>query len=136
MVEGCLRWQRDGLVVPEKVRKVSDDYFASQDTLGQWIDDCLDVGGSAFTTTRVLFTSWKGWAEARNASVGTEKAFVEALTERRFEQHRKSHGRGFNGLALKTDDEVTKSRDSGGTDSDGCDGSSLLTRIRARAHAG
>ena len=103
MVEGCLRWQRDGLVVPEKVRKVSDDYFANQDTLEQWIDDCLDVGGPAFTTTRVLFTSWKGWAEARNASVGTEKAFVEALTEKGFEQHRKSHGRGFNGLALKAD---------------------------------
>ena len=136
MVEGCLRWQRYGLVVPEKVRKVSDDYFANQDTLKQWIDDCLDVGGPAFTTTRVLFTSWKGWAGARNASVGTEKAFVEALTERGFEQHRKSHGRGFNGLALKAEHEVTKSRDSGGTDRDGCDGSTLLTRILARAPTG
>ena len=121
-------------MVPEKVRKVSDDYFANQDTLKQWIDDCLDVGGSAFTTSRVLFTSWKDWAEARNASVGTEKAFVETLTERGFEQGRKNYGRGFNGLGLKN--ELTKSRDSGGTDGDGCDGSSLLARIRARAHAG
>jgi phage/plasmid-associated DNA primase len=57
MVDGCLLWKRDGLVVPAKVRKASDDYFANQDTLEQWIADCLDVGGSAFTTTRVLFTA-------------------------------------------------------------------------------
>src|SRR5262245_31975547 len=44
MIEGCLEWQRDGLGVPGRVRQSSDDYFANQDTLGQWIEDCVITG--------------------------------------------------------------------------------------------
>jgi putative DNA primase/helicase len=105
MVDGCLEWQRDGLAVPHRVRQASDDYFAGQDTLEQWIEDCLDVGDPrAFTTTRVLFTSWKGWTEQRNMHVGTEMAFVASLIERGFEQRRMEYGRGFKGLELKSPD--------------------------------
>ncbi len=105
MLDGCLEWQREGLAVPERVRRASDDYFANQDTLEQWIDDCLDTHDPrAFTTSRVLFTSWKVWAEARNMRPGTEKAFVEDLAERGYQQHRMGYGRGFKGIALRASD--------------------------------
>ena len=108
MVDGCLEWQRDGLMVPASVRKASDDYLASQDTLEQWIEDCLDTRDPrAFTTTRVLFTSWKIWAEARNMRPDTEKGFVENLAEKGYQQHRMEYGRGFKGIALKADDGWT-----------------------------
>jgi P4 family phage/plasmid primase-like protien len=102
MLDGCLEWQRDGLAVPHRVREASDQYFANQDTLEQWIEDCLIVGDPrAFTTTRVLFTSWKAWAEARNVRAGTETAFAESLADKGHEQHRMKYGRGFKGLELK-----------------------------------
>jgi putative DNA primase/helicase len=102
MVNGCLEWQRDGLGMPERVRAASEEYFAAQDTLEQWIEDCLnlDAGPYAFTTTRVLFTSWKGWAEPRNIYVGSERAFSESLVEKGFEHDRRTTGRGFKGIAL------------------------------------
>jgi putative DNA primase/helicase len=67
MVDGCLEWQRQGLAVPDRVREASDDYFANQDTLELWIEDCLDTRANpmAFTLTRHLFGSWKTWAAVR-----------------------------------------------------------------------
>ncbi len=107
MVDGCLEWQRDGLAVPERVRKASDDYFANQDTLTQWIEDCcLDHRGNpfAFEATRALFGSWKAWSEARNMSAGTERTFAQNLADKGYAQDRTKFARGFRGIQLKAHD--------------------------------
>jgi putative DNA primase/helicase len=101
MVDGCLEWKRVGLAVPQIVRAASEDYFADQDTLSQWVEEWLIADPMAFTTSRLLFTSWKHWCEERNLTPGTETAFVETLKDRGFEQKRKTFGRGFAGLALR-----------------------------------
>jgi len=103
MLDGCLEWQRDGLMVPDSVWEASKQYFANQDTTEQWFDDCVDTTDPrAFTTTRVLYTSWKLWSEARGMQPGTEKAFVEELADKGYVQDRKNYGRGFNGLQLNS----------------------------------
>src|SRR5262249_52685981 len=43
MVDGCRQWQRHGLKPPACVLKASEDYFAGQDMLEQWMDDCLII---------------------------------------------------------------------------------------------
>jgi putative DNA primase/helicase len=104
-VDGCLEWQRDGLSVPGRVRQASEQYFANQDSLEQWLADCVDDRDPrVFTTTRVLFTSWKTWSEQRGMRPGSEKDFVESLADKGHEQHRLNYGRGFKGLALHPDD--------------------------------
>ena len=45
-IDGCLEWQRIGLAPPAIVRDATDEYFADQDTLQQWLDDCTEDGGS------------------------------------------------------------------------------------------
>ena len=51
--------------------------------------------------TKELFASWKAWAEVRNMHAGPEKAFVESLAEKGYEQHRRKKSRGFKGIELK-----------------------------------
>jgi putative DNA primase/helicase len=104
VVDGCLEWHRVGLVVPTIVREATEAYLAGQDTLEQWIEDCLEEDPNAFTATRALFVSWKGWSEARNMRAGTEKAFAEELVGKGYQPHRTMSARGFNGLALKAHD--------------------------------
>ena len=102
MVDGCLEWQRAGLGVPDRVRKASDDDSAHQDTLELWIEDCLDTRPNpmAFTLTRLLFGSWKAWADVRNTPPGSERAFAENSRKR---LPAASNGRrGFKGITLKT----------------------------------
>src|SRR5262249_17607563 len=101
MVDGCLEWQRVGLKIPESIRQATDDYLADQDTLGQWIVDCVEHDPNAFTLTRELFESWKAWCEARNLAQGTETAFADSLKEAGYDKDRRKYGRGFSGIRLK-----------------------------------
>jgi putative DNA primase/helicase len=105
MVDGCLEWQRVGLMVPNVVRKATDDYLADQDTISQWADEWLIHDPCAFTASRALFKSWKCWCDERNLPPGTETAFVDTLKDRGYEQDRKKIGRGFKGIMLKSMNE-------------------------------
>src|SRR5262249_57176594 len=106
MVDGCVEWQRSGLIVTESVVAASEQYFLNEDDIEQWLDDCVDRSDPrAFTTSRVLYMSRKIWCEARGLSPGTEKAFVDELADNKgFEQKRTNAGRGFVGLKLYAND--------------------------------
>lgn len=87
MIDGCLEWQRIGLVPPKIVLDATENYFSEQDTLQQWLDDCTENRGSfALSCTTDLFASWKGWCEARNFKPGSEMAFSTALADKGFEK--------------------------------------------------
>ena len=90
-IDGCLEWQRIGLAPPAIVRDATDEYFADQDTLQQWLDDCTEDGGQlAFTRTAELFASWKTWGEEHNLKPGSAQALSEALADRGFVKARNS----------------------------------------------
>ncbi len=42
MIEGCLDWQKNGLVRPAAVTTSTADYFSDQDLLAQWIEECCE----------------------------------------------------------------------------------------------
>jgi putative DNA primase/helicase len=107
MVNGCLEWKRVGLVVPTVVRLATEEYLAEQDTLAQWADEWIEEERDAFVLTRVLFSSWKLWCVERNLSAGTATAFAESLKEHGYQQHRKTSGRGFKDIVLKSDNAPT-----------------------------
>jgi putative DNA primase/helicase len=102
-VDGCREWQRIGLAPPAIVRDATEAYFADQDTMKQWLDDCTEDGGQfAFSRTTELFASWKTWCEDRNTKPGSERALSEALADRGFVKSRNNTGqRGFRNLSVK-----------------------------------
>jgi putative DNA primase/helicase len=104
MVDGCLEWQRDGLVVPDIVRKATDEYLADQDTIAQWAAECINPDPLAFVATRALFMSWKRWCDDRNLTAGTETSFADSLKDKGYEQKRTNSSRGFKGITLKGND--------------------------------
>ena len=102
-VDGCLEWQRIGLELPAIVRDATDAYFADQDTLKQWLDECIEDGGErGFSRTTELFDSWKDWCENRNIKPGSAQALSEALVDRGFVKKRNNVGRqGFRNLIVR-----------------------------------
>jgi putative DNA primase/helicase len=103
MIEGALEWQRVGLAPPASVLDATKGYFADQDMLQQWLDECTEDGGQfAFSRTTELFASWKAWCEPRNAKPGSAQALSEALTDRGFTKKRNNVGQqGFRNLTIK-----------------------------------
>jgi putative DNA primase/helicase len=101
-LDGCLQWQRDGLAPPACVLEATAEYFRSQDTVGEWLEDCTeDAGDTAFTRMSALFTSWKDWCEKRNIKPGSTMALSGLLEDRGYEK-RREQGTGQRGFARIT----------------------------------
>jgi putative DNA primase/helicase len=101
-VNGCLQWQAMGLAPPASVIEATDTYFADQDTIGQWLEECThDAGPAAFTRLSVLFESWKNWCEERNLEPGSTNFLSDTLQERGYVKKREG-GTGQKGLARIT----------------------------------
>ncbi len=102
-VEGCLRWQREGLFAPMKVQLATREYFLDEDPLGRWLNEQTIPAEDSGSETRELFASWRMWCGDRNEKVGTERSFSQALAMRGYErwQHPKTRRHGFAGLAVK-----------------------------------
>lgn len=77
-IEGCLDWQRNGLVRPAIVTEATKDYFDEQDTFHQWLEEDCDVepgNRHKWETVSSLFASWRTYAERNGETAGTSKSF-------------------------------------------------------------
>jgi len=102
MIDGCLQWQKLGLAPPDIVRTATAEYFADQDTVGQWLDECTEQNLNALTRSMELFASWKAWTENRQIRTGNVQNLSESLVARNFKKARNNAGqKGFYGLTIK-----------------------------------
>ena len=106
MLDGALDWQNNGLLRPKVVKAATAEYFADQDTVKQWIEDCCDVSKQPphlQDTFSSLFGSWHNYAAARGEAAGTAKGFSEKLKRLGYLQIKDTagiRGRGYAGLKV------------------------------------
>jgi P4 family phage/plasmid primase-like protien len=102
MVEGCLEWQKQGLLPPTSVRAFSDEYFEDEDTFGAWMRECVEQDESVeFISTTALFQNWEEWANRNGEKPGGIKRFVSALGTRLERAREKTTRRaGFKGVRV------------------------------------
>ncbi len=103
-VEGCLRWQSEGLDVPEAVRKSTAAYRNESDPLATFFEDCLSFNPQAWTLWAEL---WAAYCEHASEQGTTEKyrcsprRIQERLTRHNCETERRYIGRGWRGVELR-----------------------------------
>ena len=105
-VEGCAKWQRDGLGAPAEVTQATDEYQEDQDHLGPWLDErCERVAASEFEFSADLYRSYVTWCDANGERPWQQRAFGEGLAERGFRADRArrdgKRGRAYFGLRLR-----------------------------------
>lgn len=92
-MQGCLDWQRDGLMMPEEVREAVDAYRSEMDILAAFLEDRCLVQRSEKVGAKELFESYKGWCEGSGERPMTQRALGTRLKERGFESRRAgTHG--------------------------------------------
>jgi len=106
-IEGCLEWQEDGLAPPQRVLAATDEYLASEDAFGTWLEEAVEQLHGAYETSADLYQWWSAWAEKAGEFVGTQKRLSQALLERGFEAKRQAGtGRaGFANIRLRRPDD-------------------------------
>jgi putative DNA primase/helicase len=109
MIEGCLDWQKNGLIRPIVVTEATAEYFSEQDSVPHWLEECCETGGRNIAdTTANLFASWSAWAAASGERPGSAKSFNQVLQAQGFEPVRETPGhrgkRGFLRVSVKPRD--------------------------------
>lgn len=101
-IDGCLEWQRQGLNPPKIVSDATEEYLASQDAIGRWLNECCVVSPQiGATKASHLYESWKQWADKGNEFVMSMVKFGDELSSRGFSK-RTSNGILYEGLGLRS----------------------------------
>jgi putative DNA primase/helicase len=101
MLEGCAEWRKRGLAPSAEILGASSAYLNDEDSIGQWISECCQLGEGHEESSSALFDSWKQWAEGSKENAGSQKAFAQELSSRPgIKQYRTARVRGFKGIVL------------------------------------
>lgn len=103
MINGCLDWQRNGLVRPAVVLEATDKYFEDQNTMQEWVDSYCDVDRTNphwTASTLELFNSWSKYCKAIGELPGASKSFKQSMERLGFVYKRTATFRGFVGVKL------------------------------------
>lgn len=101
VLEGCIKWQKDGLNPPEKILEATDEYHQEMDRLAEFFNLYIIKDPQARTPHILLYTVYKIWAEYSGVMVMSERAFTQMMIERGFKKitARFEDGRQFRGFA-------------------------------------
>ncbi len=101
LLEGCQRFQDEGLTPPESVIFATDNYRAEEDELSDFIADCL-VQSESILFNKELTGCYRKWAKKNQVDTPlTDRVLTSRLTKRGYERSRNTAGRGIKGLALR-----------------------------------
>jgi putative DNA primase/helicase len=102
MILACVRYlDGGGLGRPEAISQAVEDYANNEDTLGQFIAECLDLSTDARTPAAETYQCFSKWAEREGAYVPSAKRFGQQLEDRGFGRARPGGVRSFVGFSIK-----------------------------------
>jgi putative DNA primase/helicase len=81
-IEGALRWQRDGLLVPDRVRAYTEEYRAEVDPLTDFFEESVVFEANGRTNRARLREVYASWAERSGERALSDKALANALRRR------------------------------------------------------
>lgn len=87
-VQGCLRWQRDGLMPPEEVVAATENYREQMDLLGEFLTERCVVNPKAAATAKELYCVYKQWCQEREEKPTDRRIFGTMLEEKGFQKGR------------------------------------------------
>lgn len=102
MVRGFHEWKKQGLNPPEVVRKATEEYFVSNDHLGEYLSERTVESLGATTTVGDLHKDYETWAKDCGVKPLKKRPLGELLRARGLDQDRTKTVRFWKNIALKT----------------------------------
>ena len=99
-IDGCLKWQGEGLREPEAVTEATESFWDEMDKLARWIEECCQLVSSAWTSISELRTSYRLWCERDGSRPLQGRAFAERLRHRALSLSKRRGVRGWEGIGL------------------------------------
>jgi putative DNA primase/helicase len=101
LIEGSMRWCKEGLRTPSIILNATDEYRSEMDVIGNFIKErCLQEQDMSIRA-RELFKCYQDWCDDHNEHAVSERFLGLRLKEMGFEQRRSNDGRYWVGICLK-----------------------------------
>lgn len=81
-LEGCRRWQQNGLQVPERVKAYTEEYREENDPLRDFFDERCAFAAEATVTRKDLLQAYEQWAQENGERPVHPKTLASALGAR------------------------------------------------------
>lgn len=93
-VEGCIKWQREGLELPACVQQATSEYKAEMDILTSFVDACLEIDyiSGDVIPAQELFRIYSAWAKSNNEFEMTSRKFFIEIAKKLPEKIRRGSG--------------------------------------------
>jgi putative DNA primase/helicase len=99
-VEGCRRWQDEGLHVPAVVEAATAEYRRESDVIGLFIEERCTVARELSGAAGDLYRAYTAWTDENGFRAMTSKSLGLALKERGFEPVRVGGQRCWRGIGI------------------------------------
>ena len=104
-LEGCRRWQHEGLRAPPQVRAATEEHRPESDVVGTFLEERCLISKAAKVPAGELLKAYELWAKRGGEEVLNATALGRRLKERGFVQ-RKSDGRiAWVGIGLLAEED-------------------------------
>lgn len=107
LVHGAVRWHREGLCIPERVRSAGAEYLAEHDDMALWMAERCTREGEAKAAE--LYASFRHWKESCGEHAPSMKVWAQRLQAVPGVVRRVSNGVRYAGLRL-SDSELQRVR--------------------------
>lgn len=101
-VEGCLKWQREGLEEPAKVQVAVKDYKQEMDVLASFMEQCIVIDYDCKETVGAsdLFRVYSRWAKENNEFEMSSNKFGREITKKMPEKQKTASGIVYKSIKL------------------------------------
>jgi putative DNA primase/helicase len=99
-VEGCLKWQREGLGMPDEVRTATEGYREEMDILSGFIGERCLIDDRLKTTAKDLYQDYLEWCHDTGEKGVSQRTFGMRLSERGLTKRRTGGGYQWLGIGL------------------------------------
>lgn len=99
-VQGCIRWQDEGLSMPQKVLEAVREYQHEMDVISAFLDACC-VNGEGETKASRLYAVYAKWAEEHNEYLMSSTKFGTEMAKRdKIGRKKRMDGWYYTGVSL------------------------------------
>jgi putative DNA primase/helicase len=101
LIEGVLRWRKEGLNTPSVVLNATDEYRGEMDVIGNFIREQCVQKPEMSIRARELFHAYQDWCDENNEQATSERMFGVRMKELGMTQKRAADARYWEGLGLQ-----------------------------------
>lgn len=103
-IEGCLKWQQNGLPIPKAIQSATTEYRAEMDSLGEFLEEYCRITNdpSDKVECKTLFTAYVAWSKDRRETADGTRAFNAKMRSRNISLARTNGLRVWRGMQWKS----------------------------------